>query len=197
MPAPGVSDRSRPTPKAKSRADDFWNFSVDLYGRPGVAAACLTLQDRREADVNIVLFCCWLAKTGRGRVSARMLARLRKSVSPWHADIVRILRALRRRLKAPDANWPPRETERLRERIKEAEIEAERIEQVMIAGLSLPAPRARAAPRRDAKASLDRYFATLGTGLDDADRPTVSTLLDSIFLPGLGDLLVGKLPRRA
>ena len=192
-----MSDTSRPTPKAKSRAADFWNFSVELYGRPGVAAACLSLQDRFEADVNIVLFCCWLAKTGRGRVSARLLASIRKSVSPWHAEIVRVLRALRRRLKAPDPDWPSRETERLRQCIKDAEIEAERIEQVMIAGLNLPAPRAGATPRRDARASLDRYFATLGSSLDDADRTTISTLLDSCFLEVGRDFPVGKSPRRA
>lgn len=192
-----MSDTARPKSKALPRAAEFWNFSVELYGRPGVAAACLTLQDRFEADVNIVLFCCWLAKTGRGRVSARLLATLRKSVSPWHSEIVRALRALRRRLKAPDAEWPPQETESLRERIKDAEIEAERIEQVMIAGLNLPVPRARGTPRRDAKASLDRYFAALGSSLDDADRTTISILIDSCFLEVGRDSPVGKSPRRA
>jgi uncharacterized protein (TIGR02444 family) len=36
--------------------DPFWRFSLDLYGRPGVAPACLALQDEAGADVNLVLY---------------------------------------------------------------------------------------------------------------------------------------------
>ena len=42
----------------------FWAFSLDVYGRPGVAPACLALQDRHGLDVNLLLFCCWAASQG-------------------------------------------------------------------------------------------------------------------------------------
>ena len=33
----------------------FWDFSVGTYRRPGVADACLSLQDRYGLDVNVLL----------------------------------------------------------------------------------------------------------------------------------------------
>ena len=37
----------------------FWDFSLEIYAKPGVAQACLALQDECGADVNLLLFCCW------------------------------------------------------------------------------------------------------------------------------------------
>jgi uncharacterized protein (TIGR02444 family) len=37
----------------------FWDFSVRTYGRPGVAEACLALQNRDGADVNMLMFAAW------------------------------------------------------------------------------------------------------------------------------------------
>lgn len=42
----------------------FWNFSLDHYKQEGVQAACLHLQDSFGADVNLVLYCLWLARQG-------------------------------------------------------------------------------------------------------------------------------------
>jgi len=39
--------------------EDFWQFSVSRYGKPGVADACLTLQDQFGINVNLVLLYCW------------------------------------------------------------------------------------------------------------------------------------------
>src|SRR4029453_19462315 len=45
-------------------AEDFWTFSVDFYGKQNVAKACLSLQDRRDADVNLLLLSAYLAVKG-------------------------------------------------------------------------------------------------------------------------------------
>ncbi len=42
----------------------FESYAAALYGRPGVAEACLELQERVGADVNLVLLACWLAARG-------------------------------------------------------------------------------------------------------------------------------------
>ena len=56
----------------------FWQFSLDFYARPGVADACLELQDRAGVDVNVLFFVLYLAaqerevnrnEVGRKRVS--------------------------------------------------------------------------------------------------------------------------------
>jgi len=50
----------------------FWDFSLAVYRRPGVAAACLRLQDEAGVDVNLLLYFCWLATV---RASARTSGR--------------------------------------------------------------------------------------------------------------------------
>ena len=39
----------------------FWLFSLALYGQSGVEPSCLELQNNFSADVNILLWCGWLA----------------------------------------------------------------------------------------------------------------------------------------
>ena len=48
----------------KLNADGFWEFSLAFYCKPQVAQALLALQDRRDADVNMLLAICWLASLG-------------------------------------------------------------------------------------------------------------------------------------
>ena len=43
----------------------FWQFSGAVYAHPGVAEACLDLQDRHGLDVNLLLFCAWAGVQGR------------------------------------------------------------------------------------------------------------------------------------
>jgi uncharacterized protein (TIGR02444 family) len=84
----------------------FWDYSVELYRRPGVEAACLELQRRHGLDVNLVLLCCWQASRG-GRLDQALLSRANEVVASWQAEVVRPLRALRRRLKARLADPEP------------------------------------------------------------------------------------------
>ena len=58
----------------------FWDFSLEAYARPGVAPACLDLQERHGADVNLLLFACWLSASGRGALDAALLAAARRKV---------------------------------------------------------------------------------------------------------------------
>lgn len=37
---------------------DLWGFAVSIYGRGGVANACLRLQAAHDADVPLLLFAC-------------------------------------------------------------------------------------------------------------------------------------------
>jgi len=45
--------------------NDFWEFSLNVYARPGVEQACLALQEQAGADVNLLLFSLWLATQRR------------------------------------------------------------------------------------------------------------------------------------
>jgi len=78
----------------------FWDFSLAVYNRPGVAEACLALQDRRGLDVNLLLACCWAGAAGR-RLEAQDISGLRGAVDEWQREVVAPLRAVRRRLNGP------------------------------------------------------------------------------------------------
>jgi uncharacterized protein (TIGR02444 family) len=105
----------------------LWDFAVELYGAPGVAEACLALQDRHGCDVNVVLFAAWMGAVRGDKLSQADMAEAIASVQSWRDEIVRPLRAIRRRLKLGPPT-PNEATVQLRTRIKAAELESERIE---------------------------------------------------------------------
>ena len=96
--------------------EDFPSFAEALYGRAGVEAACLDLQDRRGLDVAVLLHACWLG------TRARVLC----VTMPWRNEVVRPLRRVRRRLKAGLEGMPRELSEPVRQQVKAAELAAER-----------------------------------------------------------------------
>jgi uncharacterized protein (TIGR02444 family) len=138
----------------------FWRFSLRFYALPGVAPACLQLQDEANVDVNLMLFLLFLAENGRV-VTRDDVARLDASIAPWRSDVVEPLRAIRRRLKSGIGDIPTATSEGLRNMVKKIELEAERLEQ---GRLENAAPNlGKAASRTDAvQANLAAYEAHLG-----------------------------------
>lgn len=110
----------------------FWEFSLSVYSKPEVPEACLELQDKFSADVNVVLFMLWVADQGR-RLDAQDVVRIFRLVTDWQNEVVRPLRLARRVLKSPAAEWQLEEAAALRQRIKADELEAERIQQTVMA----------------------------------------------------------------
>jgi len=99
-----------------------------------VAPACLALQDRHGLDVNLLLFAVWTG--GRGVVlSETTLRAAAERVRRWHVDVVRPLRALRRRLKGDAHGMEPALAAAIRERIAAAELAAEHVEQLALTDL--------------------------------------------------------------
>ena len=103
-------------------SSDLWSFSLDTYARPGVEAACLTLQ---SAGVNVCLLLCglWLGERGV-TCNEQRLQLLRDLAGPWDADVVQPLRTLRLQWKA--AASVDTELNSLRQEVKALEMEAER-----------------------------------------------------------------------
>ena len=115
----------------------FWAYSLALYGRDGVEAACLALQDRHGFDVNLLLFCCWAGSRGR-RLSPAELDGLIAATGVWRDEVVRPLRRARRWLKGEAASLGPA-AEALRREIKACELAAEAVQQeIMHRRLPLP-----------------------------------------------------------
>ncbi len=154
----------------------FWDFSLAVYGREGVAQACVALQDRRGLDVNLLLFCCWAGSRGR-RLDPVDLKGLDAAVRPWREAVVRPLRGIRRWLKT-QAPAPGTPAHRLRVRVKADELQAEAVEQARLAqALEIPQdPQDCDTPVVIARNIL-AYVAFLELGLQAADRDGLAAVL--------------------
>ncbi len=142
-----------------SASEELWRFSLAYYARPGVAAALVALQDRERIDVNLALFALWHGASGRGRLGRPQLAAADRVMRAIRRDIIKPLRALRRRLKShadPDI-------QRLREAVKALEIEAERVVLHRLAA-NLAAPDAKAGRAARMAAANANLALCLGPG---------------------------------
>jgi uncharacterized protein (TIGR02444 family) len=152
----------------------FWQFSLQVYGAPGVAAECLELQDRLGLDVNIVLFAVWLGAT-RGIVLEQAdLDRIEQAVAEWTVAVVRPLRVVRQTLKAMPEIADP-EVQALRKRVADTELRSEQIEQALLYRLAGDLARPTAVP--DESAARANVAAILGRRGADADVFPLGKLL--------------------
>src|SRR5690606_3017000 len=107
-------------PSSPDQAGDLWTFATRAYAEPGVAEACLRLQDEAGADVCLLFAALWSAACGPGLLGPEDLDALDDLVAPWREQVVRPLRQARRWMKAAGHDPDP-----LRDRIKAAELAAE------------------------------------------------------------------------
>lgn len=113
-----------------NRANQFWKFSLRTYRRAPVKQCLLALQQCYGANINIVLFCCWFAHSGQGKLSSVQLQRAMELLFTWHDNITCVLRKLRETLprKSADPHY-----QKLCEIVLQDEIQAEKAEQTMLA----------------------------------------------------------------
>ena len=157
--------------EAESPPNPFWDYALALYAAPGVEQACIGLQDRRGADVNLLLFCCWAGHRSQF-LSAAELDRMLAASQAWQAQVVGPLRQVRRDLKQGD--WASPAVAALREEIKALERQAERIEQDR---LLVCVPLGAGALSEDAiAANLALYIDRLSGPIEDADQAALACL---------------------
>ena len=102
--------------------NDLWNYCLNLYARPGVEQACLSLQ-AQGLDVCLLLCAAWLQERGVACSEAR-LEHLKVCAGPWQREVVQPLRQLRIRWR--DAAAQDDSLSALRMQVKALELEAER-----------------------------------------------------------------------
>lgn len=112
---------------SSSPNNGLWNFALTLYGAPGVGDACLNLQDESGVDVPVLLFALWLASNSV-ELTENELRRIDGLIEAWREEVVRPLRTIRRRLKEGPHPAPSTDTDALRNGIKAAELNSEKIE---------------------------------------------------------------------
>ncbi len=116
-------------------AQDFWPFSLEVYRKPGVEGACLSLQDEAGLDVNAVLFCCWAGASGYGCLTDLEMEAVFGVTQSWNVSVVKPLRSVRRVLKDHIGPAPEGPVAALRQAVKDIELEAEWHEQRLLGDL--------------------------------------------------------------
>ncbi len=144
----------------------FWDYSLGIYARPGVSAACIALQDAHGADVDLVLYCLWAASAGH-RLSPAALEAADRLAAPWRVAVLDPLRRARRAMKPPPAGFDPALVDALRRHALAAELEAERVQQDALARAFAPGESG-IDPAAAARDNLLRYAALAGIPADAA-----------------------------
>jgi uncharacterized protein (TIGR02444 family) len=163
----------------------FWDFSLEVYHREGVGAACFHLQAHHGIDVNVMLFCLWLGRSGRGVMTEAEVQALREATDRWHEVVVRGLRRIRVTLKEDFPDTPDALRESLRGSIQAAEINSEHLEQLLLAGAVERPAAADEGPLAERAADAGRnfkgYLDSLEIAFDPADCVQFAHILGQAF----------------
>jgi uncharacterized protein (TIGR02444 family) len=111
----------------------LWDWTLEAYGRPGVAEATLALQDDHGQNTSLLLWAVWTE--GADPAS---LARAVEVTRSWDARVLMPIRKVRRELKPAFAGVADDAREGLREDVKAAELRAERVLMETLEALSGP-----------------------------------------------------------
>jgi uncharacterized protein (TIGR02444 family) len=148
--------------QTKSPITPFWRYSLKFYGQSGVSDACIALQDGCGIDVNLLLYLFWLASEGR-QVTADDVKMLDDKVRSWRELTIIPIRDVRRRLKGAVTFIDPAKQEALRDKVKVAELEAERLQQEGLYAVTQSGPLGKAAePAAAARGNVAAYEAAIG-----------------------------------
>jgi uncharacterized protein (TIGR02444 family) len=162
----------------------FWRFSLHFYRQAKVSDACIALQDDCGVDVNLLLFLFWLAANGR-QLSVADVKRLDDAVRGWRELAIVPIRDARRKLKGAATLVASKKQEAFRTKIKAIELEAERLQQEALYGLTRSGPLGgEAAPGAAARASLAAYERVLKASFS---KPAVNVLVGAFDTVKHGD----------
>ena len=112
----------------------FWDWALAAYDRPGVAEACLSLQDDHGQQTAYLLWAAWASPPAAALADGAELAR------HWETTILGPVRQSRRALKAPLEPVDDAARLAVRETVKAVELDLEKLLMTSLAGLSTPGP---------------------------------------------------------
>lgn len=156
--------------------DEAWAYMLRLYARPGVAPACLRLQEEHGLDIPLLLALLHARAAGRA-LDGATVARLDREVARWREEVIRPLRAIRTAMKSNP--WMTRDpgVPGLRAAIKSEELRAERIEVAMLARLLADLPPAMPGHEAAAFQEVARLVLDCGRAAPLGALPTEAELI--------------------
>lgn len=159
-----------------------WAFSLAVYGQPGVAPACVLLQDRCGVDVNVLLLALFAATRLNIAIDRSRIEALDTAITDLRTQVIVPLRQIRRHMKSAD--YGPA-TEQARNKVKIAELTAEQLEQAALAAV-LDTWQPHGAKSSSARAVVEQvvlhYGAKTGVGhaLEADIRTAIATVAEAV-----------------
>ncbi|WP_169546134.1 TIGR02444 family protein [Sneathiella aquimaris] len=163
----------------------LWDFALKLYSNPTVEQACLSLQNRKGVDVNLLLFCVWVAASGREELREVELEEGMAISHYWQEATVRPMRNIRNFLKPPLKYVDNRLTNELKRVVSESEIYAEKLQLLALDRLIDRPATASFSGSICARAAVQNLFKYLAKELDaepdDQDRADIKAIWLAVF----------------
>lgn len=159
----------------RAKDNPFWDFSILHYDTPGVARGCLNLQNKCNLRVNVLLYCLWLGKRGRLLEMDPLLQS--DALRQCSEQVLLPLRSARYGMKriGMSIGQP-----KLYVKLKEAELEVERVEQNLLYRLAPEMPESNRPVRHLAKINLETYLQSANVDLDEW-RDELQKLIDLVL----------------
>jgi len=109
---------------------ELWNYSTQIWTLPQVEAICLDLQNDYHANVNMLLYCCWLGDKNLS-FNDDDLQTLLDTIQPWQI-MIKPLRDSRKMMKQHIIAMPADMVEQTIANISEMELNAEHMSQLAL-----------------------------------------------------------------
>jgi uncharacterized protein (TIGR02444 family) len=167
---------------------DSWAFALAIYARPGVADACLTLQNEAGVDVMLLLMATFAAVKHRLLLTPDEIKALDEACRLWREQIVWRLRAIRIELKTGPQPAPSSATEPFRSKVKALELAAEKLENQLLAEcLPLRAPTLETVTPKQLRAVLENIVAHFAERRGVRPSANLSSSIDTIAEAAIKD----------
>jgi len=163
---------------------ELWNFSEQTYAIPEVEDNCLKLQNNYDADINIILYCIWVAEKSV-LLSHNDIQLLIKATEPWQKTILKPLRDARKMMKQHIIAMPTDMLDQTVGNLTEMELNAEHMSQLAlekVISFRENSAEDKLSPIEYASSNLSRYLQQLEsiTAINDIAEE-FSNLLNAIF----------------
>ena len=162
---------------------EFWDYSTHIWTLPDVEKACLDLQNNHDINVNILMYCCWVADKNL-TLNDDDIQALVDTIQPWHI-IIKPLRESRKMMQQQLIAMPKDVQNQTLNDMQDMELNAEHMSQLALEKtlqIQNMTPNMELNNVECSLHNIKRYLNSLenNTSADDA-LPQISLLLSAIF----------------
>ncbi len=162
---------------------ELWNYSTQIWTLPEVEGICLNLQNTYNANVNMLLYCCWMGDKNLS-LNDDDLQALLDTVQPWQT-IITPLRDSRKMMQQHLIAMPANVVNQTIANMNEMELNAEHMTQLALEKVLKPEKISPCKDLNNIECSLSNIKSYINT-LDSIEStneimPQISLLLTAIF----------------